>query len=798
MMWSDTFGLRGAAPAIRGALLLALAILITGVAAATVPGTMTFQGVLTMDEAPFTGAALLGFAIYPDSLAGTSLWSQDAGEVAIVDGLYTVALGPMSDLTFDRDYWLEVSVNGTPLVPRYPLRSVPYAWRAATAERVAAGGVDGASVQDGSLTAADLGVPVVSSVAGVVNHGGDIALVAGENVAITPDDVHDTITISAADGEGGDVTDVFAGAGLTATTPEGPQPTIAVGAGDGIAVTEDAVQLAPAYLTGGAYDSRFVNENQANAVSTAMIVPDVVSSVAGVANDGGDVALIAGRNVTITADAESHAITIAAADGEGGDVTDVMSGPGLVATNATGPQVTLRVGAGDGITVSTNEVSVNPGEGLALDGGRVALDATHSSGSAYDERFVNAGEPGAITTDMLVPEVLTSIAGVANDGGNIALIAGDNVIITADDDANAITIAATGDLTDVFAGAGMEVNDAGGPQVTVSVHVGDGLVANEDGLHVNAPDLIGVGLRQDGANNLAVNPGTGMEIVDRAVQLTEPYITGSVYDDRFVNEAQANSITTAMITPNIVSSISGVNNDGGNIVLVAGDNVTVTADDEENTITIGTTGLVTDVIDGAGLIEVDDRNADITLAVNPGTGLQVSDDAVMLTAAYSSGSALDSRFVNEEGAGTIPIGGIIIWSGAIGSIPSGWALCNGQTANGHTTPDLRNRFVLGAGSGYSVGSTGGESTHILTESEMPSHNHGVTDPGHHHAYTNPNYGNYAGLDHDENGSATEYPYEDASSTGNGLTGISIQYAGGGNAHNTMPPYYALAFIMRVQ
>jgi len=48
-------------------------------------------------------------------------------------------------------------------------------------------------------------------------------------------------------------------------------------------------------------------------------------------------------------------------------------------------------------------------------------------------------------------------------------------------------------------------------------------------------------------------------------------------------------------------------------------------------------------------------------------------------------------------------GGIILWSGAIGAIPAGYVLCNG--ANG--TPDLRNRFIVGAGSTYAVGANGG-------------------------------------------------------------------------------------------
>lgn len=55
----------------------------------------------------------------------------------------------------------------------------------------------------------------------------------------------------------------------------------------------------------------------------------------------------------------------------------------------------------------------------------------------------------------------------------------------------------------------------------------------------------------------------------------------------------------------------------------------------------------------------------------------------------------------------IPAGVIVMWSGAANAIPSGWALCNGS--NG--TPDLRNRFIVGAGDTYAVGASGGASTH---------------------------------------------------------------------------------------
>ncbi|MBM3318122.1 MAG: hypothetical protein FJY75_09770, partial [Candidatus Eisenbacteria bacterium] len=290
----------------------ALAPAFGGAAGSAVPEEMSFQGYLTVDGVPLEGTALVGFAIYAAETGGAALWTQAESEIEVAEGLYTAVLRSLGGLSFDAACWLEVTVDGEPLAPRYPLLSVPYALRASLAERVAPGGVDGAAVLDGSLTAADIATPIVSSISGVTHHGGDIALVAGDNVTIVPDAAGQTITISAADGAGGDVTDVIGGAGLTAIDSQGPRVTLAVGAGPGIAVSAEAVGLAAPYLAGSAFDARFVNENQAGSITTAMIVPNIVSSISGVTNDGGNITLRAGENVAIAPDNTTNTITISA------------------------------------------------------------------------------------------------------------------------------------------------------------------------------------------------------------------------------------------------------------------------------------------------------------------------------------------------------------------------------------------------------------------------------------------------------------------------------------------------------
>jgi len=139
---------------------------------------------------------------------------------------------------------------------------------------------------------------------------------------------------------------------------------------------------------------------------------------------------------------------------------------------------------------------------------------------------------------------------------------------------------------------------------------------------------------------------------------------------------------------------------------------------------------------------------------------------------------------------TIPSGMISLWYGSIGSIPSGWYLCDGS--NG--TPDLRDRFVVGAGSTYSVAATGGSADAVVV-----SHTHTavVTDPTHTHNVTGwlggAATGAGGGGDPAQKLSSNVTVATSAASTGisvsNNSTGVS-----GTNAN--LPPYYALAYVMK--
>jgi hypothetical protein len=139
---------------------------------------------------------------------------------------------------------------------------------------------------------------------------------------------------------------------------------------------------------------------------------------------------------------------------------------------------------------------------------------------------------------------------------------------------------------------------------------------------------------------------------------------------------------------------------------------------------------------------------------------------------------------------SVPTGCIILWSGSIGSIPAGFVLCNGL----NSTPDLRDRFVVGAGSSYAVDGTGGSANAIVV-----SHTHTatsvVTDPGHTHSYQAFIDGS---LGH--GGGATTNDFPASLTTGSNTTGITVATtvaSTGTSATNAnLPPYYALCYIMK--
>ena len=135
-------------------------------------------------------------------------------------------------------------------------------------------------------------------------------------------------------------------------------------------------------------------------------------------------------------------------------------------------------------------------------------------------------------------------------------------------------------------------------------------------------------------------------------------------------------------------------------------------------------------------------------------------------------------------------GMIMLWSGSSATIPSGWLLCDGTSS----TPDLRNRFVVGATSTYAVNATGGSADAIVV-----SHTHTatstVTDPGHLHTVP-PSVSDAIG----GSGSQQAYRGSGPSNTSTATTGITVattnSTTGSSGTNANLPPYYALCYIMK--
>jgi len=95
------------------------------------------------------------------------------------------------------------------------------------------------------------------------------------------------------------------------------------------------------------------------------------------------------------------------------------------------------------------------------------------------------------------------------------------------------------------------------------------------------------------------------------------------------------------------------------------------------------------------------------------------------TAGSNTTQIANTAYVRGELTTLIPSGIILLWSGAIASIPTGWVLCNGA----NSTPDLRDRFVVGAGTTYAVNATGGANTVTLDVTMIPAHTHSLSASG---------------------------------------------------------------------
>ena len=239
---------------------------------------------------------------------------------------------------------------------------------------------------------------------------------------------------------------------------------------------------------------------------------------------------------------------------------------------------------------------------------------------------------------------------------------------------------------------------------------------------------------------------------------------------------------------NIIVSLGGVVQNPGTDYTIAGSTITFTTNPASGLSFFG-------VVLNQGVDAVEPADASVTaskLATNSVETAKIADQAVTLAKLPHGTGSNDGKFLRANNGAdptfeTIPTpsafvtGMIIMWNSTVASIPSGFVLCDGN----NSTPDLRDKFIVGAkqdDSGTaktnvsgSLTQTGGSATHTLTEAEMPSHIH------------------HMNITTDSSG-----PFGSVFAAGNNSSQgfVATTSKGSGNAHNNLPPYFALCFIMK--
>ncbi len=295
-------------------------------------------------------------------------------------------------------------------------------------------------------------------------------------------------------------------------------------------------------------------------------------------------------------------------------------------------------------------------------------------------------------------------------------------------------------------------------------------------------------------------PGNGVAI--RIYRVTDDannkivFSSGSTIKADDLNDAVNRNLYIAQETTNNVSNVTA-----GNVV----DGSLTTAKLADNAVTtakIGSSAVTTAKVADAAVATAkiaDDAVTTAKIADNAVTTTTIADDAVtdakLSNTAVTAGSYTNSSItVNTQGritaasSGATPFtaGMIMMFSGS--TAPSGWAFCDGQ--NG--TPDLRDRFIVGSGSTYSLNATGGSANAVLI-----AHSHGTygSESGYRHAVRQ---GSDGGIDWDSHTASSEDAtyHSDSRTDKTGLTasGSSSTTQTGTNAN--LPPYYALAFIIK--
>tara|TARA_B100000123_G_scaffold180343_1_gene134185 strand:+ start:768 stop:3539 length:2772 start_codon:yes stop_codon:yes gene_type:complete len=310
---------------------------------------------------------------------------------------------------------------------------------------------------------------------------------------------------------------------------------------------------------------------------------------------------------------------------------------------------------------------------------------------------------------------------------------------------------------------------------------------------------------------LAANAVTASKIAQNAVSLDKLPLGNNTVDGKFLRANNGAAPSYETVNTDLVADTSPQL--GGNLDLNSNDingtgNIGISGGISGNSLTLNNNNLIINgtqpnisfvdsdgnpdylVKVNGGIFDIRDNTADasrlsvqsdghVDVAGNLDVGAGIDCTGTCAATTFSGSGASLTNIPAANITGTLPAidgsnltgisafvsGMIILWSGATNAIPSGWVICDGQ----NSTPDLRNRFIVGAGSTYNVGATGGATTDSITVSIS-----GTT-------------GSPSGLANEGLGLGTSMP----------TAAHTHSFSGSGSATvDTLPPYYALAYIMK--
>ena len=471
----------------------------------------------------------------------------------------------------------------------------------------------------------------------------------------------------------------------------------------------------------------------------------------------------------------------------------------------------------NGVVQKPNAGTSTPSEGFALDGSTIKLGAAPATGSTYHAvvmgSTVNIGTPsnntvtsailqnGSVVATKIATDAVTT-AKIANDAVTTAKIT-DNAVTTAKIADEAVTLAKLPHGTSSNNGKFLRANNGADPTFEsvitdlvndTSPQLGGDLQSNGNNIHFADNDKAAFGSATNG-DMVILHNGTDSIIDNQTGNLFlrsgSTHLQSATGENKIVAEADGavelyhNNTKQFETTGDGAKLTSGSHfdfHDNSRVRLGDSSDLQLYHDGNHSHLT-SSTGNLRILADGAGeLVLTSKAGEEAIVCAQDGSVELMHDNSKKLETTSSgvtiTGTCTATAFAGDGSALTgiqgIPSGVIMMWSGAVNAIPTGFVLCNGS----NSTPDLRDRFVVGAGNSYSVGDNGGSVTATDTVSVSVSGS-GTTG--------NQNWGSGSGQYQPTNGWQQSGHNHSFSFSGSGSDTVSI---------DTRSPYYALCYIMK--